>query len=804
MNLRDQAALISRFKKERFLRQMSEDEFRDGVVRPLFLLMGMKDGRDTCGPREAGKDMILITQNQLGIVDIYGVQTKKANLNLGKKQSENVTEVTTQLRTALETPITFLPSKEKKYLTRVILAASGKISPGAKEYICENLKNKNIIFMDVEDLIPKIDEVMPELWCDIDANLLPYLRALKRSIEKDTQLFTRGELFSAGLPPVASSDTFFVSLTAFRYIIRQKTVRGSTQQKPAIEEFPVTGFISRKEPLILLLGEAGSGKSTALLRMVYMLCERAQSAEGSSPIPIFLRAEEISRNGGVPLLDLCVSRAKELSGVTTSPIKTQDLEQGLLFIFVDALDEIAELESQKDIISRIITFSKTYPKCRVIISSRYFTHVDKIPSLELFSQFKLSPISYKQAERILVRLRKRESLPVSQAAEFLRRMQDVHGLELNPLIVTVFAASSEYARRDIPANITELFKKFTEMMLGRWDADKGLALQYHAPLKDFLLTQIAYRIHYRKETSISVDEFKNLIADELKKRGHEADIEILTDEVINRSGLFRMVGDKVEFRHLMLQEFFAGRGLPSAETVYTLVTDDWWRRPLVFYFGDRPNEAQLLHSLVGKMVGMHPPALYQSAVTIGLAIQASYLLEVDARLPLCEWVMTELANVFGDYETKVVSSSRFPLRNFLNYYLFARDAVAFSILKDYREDMRQRVMDTASGDKRLSDIRHFWLIVGLIESGDLEGAEQELRLFAPKDRRFYLGLHLGALLIQHIRVITHAERETAKRICDSVAGHLPDLRQQLLDEFKSELLEIHKSKLEALEAPLEN
>src|SRR2546423_1531959 len=62
MKLTQYAATVSRFKKERYLKQLSEDEFRDRVVRPLLLLRGMKDGRDLCGPDEAGKDSIFVSE----------------------------------------------------------------------------------------------------------------------------------------------------------------------------------------------------------------------------------------------------------------------------------------------------------------------------------------------------------------------------------------------------------------------------------------------------------------------------------------------------------------------------------------------------------------------------------------------------------------------------------------------------------------------------------------------------------------------------------------------------------------------
>src|SRR4029450_2409698 len=97
--------MISRFKKERFLLTLSEEDFRDQVVRPLFLRQGLKDGRDMCGPFEKGKDAIFIHQDPLGMTDVYAVQTKKGSLNMSGKSTENVVTAITQLRTALQTKI---------------------------------------------------------------------------------------------------------------------------------------------------------------------------------------------------------------------------------------------------------------------------------------------------------------------------------------------------------------------------------------------------------------------------------------------------------------------------------------------------------------------------------------------------------------------------------------------------------------------------------------------------------------------------------------------------------------------------
>jgi hypothetical protein len=338
------------------------------------------------------------------------------------------------------------------------------------------------------------------------------------------------------------------------------------------------------------------------------------------------------------------------------------------------------------------------------------------------------------------------------------------------------------------------------MMLGRWDATKGLALQYQAPLKDFVLSQVAYEIHRRGQTSVSTSEFRHLVEHELKIRGHTADVEILTEEMLNRSGLFRIVGDTVEFRHLMLQEFFAGRGIPSPESVESLVSNDWWRRALVFYFGENPGDGKTLDYVMSRVSTRPGPEVYQAAVTLGLAIQASYLVQVTRKMPMVKWLIESLAAVQADYEKFVEHEAKYPLNRFLSYYIFARESVAISTLEQCCDEIIQsldeRDLTAAEKDKRL-----FWIITGLIEAGALSKAEEIVKDYSPADNRLAFGIHLGAFLLHHQKVTTQAEHDAAERIGAMVGKNLAPLKQQLLAEFKSELLELRGNRIEALPLP---
>jgi hypothetical protein len=286
-------------------------------------------------------------------------------------------------------------------------------------------------------------------------------------------------------------------------------------------------------------------------------------------------------------------------------------------------------------------------------------------------------------------------LPEHITQELLRRLEEIHGFDLNPLLVTAFVASSEHTRTDIPANITELFKKYTEQMLGRWDENKGFAQQYQAPLKDFLLRKIAVKMHLAKSTKIPVREMKRMLSEELEKRGQEANTETLIEEIVYRSGLFRVIDDEIEFKHFLIQEFFAGRGMSELE-VKTLVDDSWWQRCLTFYFGENSENQDLLREISSDLKNRQRTQLAQSSLTVGLALQACYLIPVQEKLSIYLEVLDALSRATYEVFVKDKDQVEYPLLGFVGAYVWGRDGVACNILKSHRKDIEKNIF---SNDK---------------------------------------------------------------------------------------------------------
>ena len=790
---------ISRFRKERYLRSMSEDEFRDTVVRPLFLRLGYGDGRDLCGPAEAGKDAIFTEVDRFDVTTVIAVQTKKGNLNLSSTASQNLIVAVTQLNTALQTSITLLSAKLRVRPQRAYLCVSGRINDAAREYILQQVSTPNITFLDTDELIPKIDAEIPEVWLGINLDLIPYFDGIRTLVEggsaEEVAEFGHG---ATGVFSIAASDAKFVSLSVNRPVIRTRKQHGNITKYTDIEEFPLASLIRRKERRILILGEAGSGKSTGLLRLAYLMAQAGISEGGAYTIPILIRSLDVHGSGPASLADHCHSGCRRLSRRETSCFSAEDLVAGRVVILLDSLDELPTDDARSRVLTLVEQMLVAYPEVQVIATSRpYASH---LPELNHYQEYRISPISWAQAKKILKIVKAHDRLTESQSQELLRKLDKIHGVALNPLLVTVFAATTDFSKQDIPANITELFKKFTELMLGRWDEAKGLRQQYQAPLKDFVLAKLGYYMHSQNRTSLDRREAEKIVRQELAVRGHEGDGSGLLAEIFERSGLFRIVENNVEFSHLLLQEFFAGRGIESIDQVKTAIGDEWWKRALVFYFGENPQRIDVLQESM-KTAKLAPgQSLVTASTTVGLALQACYLSPVSAKLEVWRWVVSTLAEGMDTYIASISEVHHHRIIGFVQYYLYSRDSTALSNLSAHIPELTEWAKEDDSSTVLTDrDRLMFWLISGLIEAGEIESADTLAKQFRPRDLRLALGLHMGSHFTALIRPVDGQGRRVAKSMSRRLEESISGLRTELTKELDSLLLELRNGRPTAID-----
>ena len=778
--------------KRKFVAALSEDVFRDTLVRPLFLRKSFVHGAELCGPTEAGKDCFFRVPAPFGGDYVVVLQTKTGNLNMGREPSKNVEEAATQLRTAMAAMVQDIKTKRKRRPNFGFLCASGQINEQAKTHILDTVQNPNLTFLDIDDLIPEIDEHFPEFWYGISADKLPYLKKLEEKLLNENEFASLAALIKSAEYNSPVSDTGFVPLKLARTFLKAKNVSGKITQEPEFEETNVEELIRRSGRRFIIVGEAGSGKTTLLKRIAEILCREGMQGHDTY-VPVILKALNIATSEQ-SLAEQVLASTKSLTISGSAAFGVSDIENGKVFLLVDALDEVGTQITFGHFVEKLMAFDIRYPDCKVVITARNYSYITSADGLVAYIRYNVAPIGLSEATKIIQNLGKRKLLATERAKEVMRQLESIHGFDLNPLVVTVFAASADSSRRDIPCNITELFAKFTEFMLGRWDTEKGLSQQYEANLKSLLLQKVAYRMHEKKAVRLPSAEFKELIETELLELGvKEAKVDVLLDEILNRSTLLRDVDGFTEFRHLLIQEFFAGRAIPDQTALARYSTDEWWRRALVFYFGTNPSDDAGLRALCNREFAHSPPELFNLGVTLGLATQACYFVKLRQKSELVAWSIRALASATSTL-LEDSAEGQYPIHSFVYSYLVGRDAVGAECTLEIARSSPSLAL---SGDAT-AELEEFWLIVGLMESGHLAVALDRIRKFKPTHHLPLLSVHMGAFLIEKIRGGSKEQKRLAKEIRDYVQPSVVPLIRKYLKEFKSQLLEIQKGKLKEL------
>lgn len=283
-----------------------------------------------------------------------------------------------------------------------------------------------------------------------------------------------------------------------------------------------------KSKRVVLLGEAGCGKSFALKQ----LAAEISADENNNLFPV--------------LYDLRLYTTEEIETIIES--EYPQINKDKVFLILDAYDEIEE-QDQNRFARKLSSFAKKYPNTFIVISTRnnFYTCADKDgygAKFENFTEYSLCSLTSKQIEQYVIDNGLSWELFCKEI--YIRKINDLisnpfYLVELVKLLLTdkKLPEKSELMEKIILSRFSKDIKKYT--------TTKNI----HANQREIMinLQKVAFAMQCMHKIEITEDDYQQLLGLEERK-------------LLNYSGIFSKVeNDKHRFEHNNFREYLTAKYL---------------------------------------------------------------------------------------------------------------------------------------------------------------------------------------------------------------------------------------------------
>lgn len=416
----------------------------------------------------------------------------------------------------------------------------------------------------------------------------------------------------------------------------------------------VTEAIAASSRLVLL-GEPGSGKSTALRFLALTLARAGLDATVNLPtqlegwqalgdagklIPIFMPllplaqqlAAHPNRNGTAADVWAAIDEHLVGHGATADIVDAMraELARGHMLLLLDGLDEVAGGDSRRQVVQAVQAFATEQPQCRLVVTCRVRAYEGKQnrdwqlagwPSATLADWIPGQVHAFIQAwytaaaaASSMPAAKRDERITLLQRA--IREREDLQRLSIRPLLLTIMALVHLNDGR-LPEDRVTLYSRCLDILLGQWEIAKddthyGPLMRYiglpDADVKTLrpLLARVAYAAQQAAGPGevgrLRRAELREMVADALEQLKHPNPYDgakRFLEYTDVRAGLLQAsdAGDAYAFPHQTFQEYLAGleliSGVDFVERIMAVRTDDRWRVPIFLGIGHTVSEGVL-------------------------------------------------------------------------------------------------------------------------------------------------------------------------------------------------------------------
>ncbi len=664
------------------LKELSEKELRQILVK-LFESMNFLEVQENHGVHEFGKDIVFYEESKLHHTIWYACVVKIIDIN-----QRDFEDVSRQINECFRKSY---PSHTKGNIkiNNVIVITSGVFKDNAKQQIADLIQYpQNIDKVSYWDCGDIAENVQHSEVCDI---LFNDNRDITQSIfNKDTLLVLNTD---SSLKLLESDFNIKVdNIEDFRIKIKAKTREFENEREEYLKsadlvhkKMPVKFLPEINELLgnnrpVLLHGIAASGKTTIIKKIGKDFIN-----QGIDGYVFFFEAFKFKKE--IEKKKLPVLLQEVFKDITSSDLDFTLLNQKKrILLLIDGLDELYSNDDKSFIINHVLDLIKVSPFIKVVISSRnndYLESTDLIK--DSFDRYELLPLSLDEMIDIGSKLLESHDQQ-SSFIKLIRRNEIAKAFPKTPLtaiLLAILFKENKIDLKELPRNLTELYSKFIDVFLNKWDKNKGVSEQFKYQERQFVIQKIAEHLHKKGEKTISLHDLEVFLSELYKSRPIQAikNVDDFIENICQRCSII-VKDEKLDmytFFHLTIQEYLTSTIIDTSDEATLLQNyyDDWWLNTNIFYAGKTPYHSTILEKVAEFKVNYPGDPENKLAFIIHTTkiLQAAHLIDVKLRLKVLKAVIKIFDEMMRETIEEYITSQdpRINKRTMLELVLWSRN-----------------------------------------------------------------------------------------------------------------------------------
>lgn len=669
-------------------------------LKQLFKHKGFDNVRITHGNKEMGKDLVF------SMIDPATEEIKwYAAIVKNKKASQNDfmqgNEIGNQIRLCFDVPYKDNLGVNHN-IFQIFIIINGSISDNAKTVIENSFpKEKNYIKnWDYQDLEGQFSKYMSEQFLD---NLsAPLTEFVNNQIQILSDMSKANSVLNLDINDI--NDIFISTQTSISKEIKKINdyiAFSSDDIKFEQEDFDVKAIFESNNNFIIH-GLPTSGKTLFLKNLGIKTLTKVNG----KPNAVFYIDLINCEDSNFKLTDYIANQFSEL----TKGEVFNDEDYNRILILIDSIDFIQNDQIKTSVLKSIEEFSSEFKNYKILLATRSLESIRNLGYLKEFKDTEILPFTFSQAHSLVKKIIPNDA---NKTNNFIKALKDNlldSTLQRTPLSLTLMAIlyrDDKIDLKELPANVFELYNKFTDIYLDKWDDSKGITQLYQYEQTKNIISFIASYLHKNRINYIHEEELINYLTELRNEYNYDElnNIPNFVEYLKTKKGVFYFddINETFIFFNHYFQEYFTSLSIDvdDEELLINKFYDEWWQNTLVFYCGKNPRRFNFHEKLINNVA---PNDVFQKLNFLynhSKCLQASHSISINNR----NSIVKKLLGVYNSFLDDITENEN------IDKEFFLKDVPYVNIINQSRV-----IFDQIFSSKHVSTTEIMSLFESIIEN----------------------------------------------------------------------------------------